>query len=261
LLVDAPEAVVAAHRAFVLAGADVVITASYQASVAGLVAAGCDPGAARAAIRESTDLARRASPIVVAASIGPYGAVLGDGSEYDGRYCVSGEELRRFHEQRLELLVGGEPDLFAIETIPSAVEAAIILDALGQYPDVRAWLSITGGDGAHTWAGDRIETIGDLAQSHPQIVAVGVNCVAPQLVAPMLERLGSRFDGPLVAYPNHGRTWDGTKQCWIGDDQPVELFGLVARWHALGARLIGGCCGYGPDLVRELVEIRAAMDA
>ena len=111
LLVDAPEAVVAAHRAFVLAGADVVITASYQASVAGLVAAGCDPGAARAAIRESTDLARRASPIVVAASIGPYGAVLGDGSEYDGRYCVSGEELRRFHEQRLELLVGGEPDL------------------------------------------------------------------------------------------------------------------------------------------------------
>ncbi len=257
LLVDAPEAVVAAHRAFVAAGAEVVITASYQASVAGLVAAGCDAGTARAAIRGSTDLARRASSsIAVAASVGPYGAVLGDGSEYDGRYDLSGEELRRFHEERMELLIGGEPDLLAIETIPSAFEAAIVLDALGEYPDVRAWLSVTGGDGEHTWAGDRIETIGDLAQSHPQIVAVGVNCVAPQLVAPMLERLGSRFDGPLVAYPNHGRTWDGTSHCWVGDDQTVDVADLVARWSALGARLIGGCCGYGPDLVRELVELR-----
>jgi homocysteine S-methyltransferase len=260
LLVDAPDAVIAAHRSFVEAGAEVLISASYQASVAGLVAAGCSPETARSAIRGSTELARLAGPeVCVVASVGPYGAVLGDGSEYDGRYEISDAALRRFHADRMALLLGSEPDLIAIETIPSLREVEIVLGVLDEYPEARAWLSVTGGDGEHTWSGDAVESIGALAADCPRVVAVGVNCVAPQLVEPMLERLASRFEGPLVAYPNHGRTWDGTNHCWIGDDQAVNLAALVGRWHALGARLIGGCCGYGVDLVRRLVEIRRAL--
>ena len=260
LLVDAPDAVVAAHRSFVEAGAEVLISASYQASVAGLVAAGCTDSVARGVIRDSTDLARRVDPSVcVAASIGPYGAVLGDGSEYDGRYGISDDELRRFHSERFALLTAGRQDLFAIETIPSFGEAQIIVEALSEYPAARAWLCVTGGDGERTWAGDSLESIGDLAHASQQVVAVGVNCVGPHLVEPMLERLASQFDGPLVAYPNHGRAWDGRNHCWVGDDRMVDLAELVARWHALGARLIGGCCGYGVDMIRRLVEIRAGM--
>jgi homocysteine S-methyltransferase len=263
LLIEAADALEAAHRAFAAAGAEIVISASYQASVAGLVGAGASPSQARAAITESTMLARRGAPAaMVAASIGPYGAVLGDGSEYVGRYDLSRRALSDFHRERCALILQGEPDLVAIETMPSVDEIEIVLEVFADLPPVPAWVTITGGDGATTWAGDPAERVGELVSEHPAVVAVGVNCVAPRLVTPMLERLAASCGGrALVAYPNRGRAWDGAQHCWVGDT-PVgylelgDLESQIAEWCALGARLIGGCCGYGPDMVAHLRRIR-----
>ena len=258
LLVDAPDAVVAAHRSFVDAGAEALITASYQASVDGLVRAGCDVATARGAIVGSTALARAAaSPaVVVAASLGPYGAVLGDGSEYRGSYAIGDSELADFHAGRLELLAASEPDCVAIETMPSARETEIVLRTLRGYPRLRAWVTMTGGDGALVWAGDSVESVAEVAAASAQVIGIGVNCVAPSIVSAMLGRIRNVTDLPLVAYPNHGRVWDGTAHRWTGDADEPDLGALVGEWVGIGARLIGGCCGYGSTMVRTLVALR-----
>ena len=264
LLVDDPEAIVAAHLAFLRAGARVLVTSSYQASVEGFVAAGVRLEAAIELVRTTTALAvearRRfadedpagAGDVLVAASVGPRGATLGDGSEYLAP-SVSEAELVRFHAPRLRLLIETRPDLLAIETIASAREAHAILTALDGLPPIPAWVTFTCRDGTTTWGGDAIEDAVAAAVSGPSVTAVGVNCTAPADVAPLLERIARVTDLPLVAYPNGGQGWNAEEKTWHGPVQGSSA-GEVAGWIALGARYVGGCCGVGPAAIAELAE-------
>lgn len=256
-LVDRPEVLTAAHRRYVEAGADVVITASYQASEPGFVAAGLIAADARRALATTTAVARAAQPTFVASSVGPFGAYLGDGSEYHGTYSASWAEVRAFHRQRLEVLVDTAPDLFAIETIPSLAEAEIIVDELRALTDAPAWLTFSCRDAVHTCAGDAFSA--GAAAVAPAVAAVGVNCTAPTFVLPLLRSASVGI--PLVAYPNHGAAWDGEHQCWIGPTGGGELPGLVPSWLAAGARLIGGCCGVGTAGITALARLRDELSA
>lgn len=258
LLIDQPEVIVAAHRSYVDAGADIIISASYQATEAGFVAAGCSPAEARRALACTTDLARRAGAPVVAASIGPFGATLGDGSEYHGRYAASWADVRRVHHRRLAVLADTGPDLFAIETMPSQVEAEIVLEELASMTDIPAWVSFTCADAVHTCAGDMFADVIEVVTTSSQVIAAGANCTDPQHVAGLLRAAGGRTRSPLLAYPNHGRAWDAEQRCWLGASED-DLAAHAEAWVALGARLIGGCCGVGPDGVRGLVHARAAL--
>ena len=258
-LLDRPHVLEAAHRAFVEAGADVVITASYQASEPGLVAAGLTSHDARLALARTTALARSSGARWVAASVGPYGAYLADGSEYRGDYVsrtpgsVTWEQIRVFHRARLEVLVDSGPDLFAIETIPLAVEAEIVVDELRRLTDIPAWVSFSCRDGATTCGGDLLV---DAARRVASAVdAVGVNCTAPTHVESALVALGP-IGLPVVAYPNHGAEWNAEHKCWIGPTGGTELASMAARWSELGARLIGGCCGVGTAGVAALAAER-----
>ncbi len=258
LVLDAPDVVVAAHRSFVDAGADVVISASYQASVDGFRAAGADAVRARRALASTTELARRAGATVVAASIGPFGASLGDGSEYHGSYAADWATVRRFHRERLEVLADTGPDLFAIETIPGRVEAEIVLDELVAATSAPAWVSYSCRDGATTCAGDPFADAVVTAASCRQVVAAGLNCTDPRHATALLASAAETTALPLVVYPNHGRAWDADHECWLGDGDG-DLAARVPAWWQAGARLIGGCCGIGPDGVRALVEAREAI--
>lgn len=262
LLIDDPEAIVAAHLAFLRAGARVLITASYQASETGFVAAGCDPEEAVAALRSTTALTVEArsrfaaedpvaaADVLVAASVGPYGATLYDGSEYRAP-VVDEEALVAFHAARLQILIDTHPDLLAIETISSAREARAIGRALEGLGPVPAWMSFTCCDGATTWGGEPIEHAVSAAAAIPSVIAVGVNCTAPAHVTPLLERIGRVTGLPLVVYPNGGMSWDAVAKVWVGagsgfsDDD-------VAAWVRLGVGYLGGCCGVGPSGVRAL---------
>ena len=254
-LVDRPQVITAAHRLYVEAGADVVITASYQASVPGFVAAGVGAAQARRLLASTTDLARAAGADVVACSIGPYGACLADGSEYHGRYAATWAEVRAFHRDRLAVLVDTAPDVFAIETMPSRAEAEIVVEELRDLSDAPAWVAFTCSDGEHTCSGD---TLADAAaQVAEQVAAVGINCTAPQHVGPLLGTLRARSVAePYLVYPNHGAAWDAEHDCWAGPTGGAEIPGLVPAWLAGGARLIGGCCGVGPAGVRALATLR-----
>ncbi|MBF6507718.1 homocysteine S-methyltransferase [Nocardia farcinica] len=255
LLADSPEEIVAAHAAFFRAGAEIATTASYQASFEGFAAHGIERNDAAKLMRRSVELARLAGDVEpgrhrwVAASIGPYGAVLADGSEYRGRYGRTKQELRYFHRPRLEVLAESGPDVFALETVPDVDEAEALVEALDGL-DVPAWLSYTV-DGDRTRAGQPLAEAFAVADS-AGIIAVGVNCSAPEDVLPAIEIARATTEKPVVVYPNSGEGWDAQQRTWTGR---AHLSPDLARsWRAAGARVIGGCCRVGPEDISAVTE-------
>lgn len=248
LLEQHPEAITAAHRAFFAAGAHVAISASYQASFEGFERAGFDRDKATKLIRRSVSLAQaardemRPDDGLVAASVGPYGATLADGSEYRGDYGLTVEELRAFHRRRLDTLATTGADIFAIETIPCLAEVeAICAELAGTgHP---AWFSVSTRDGK-TCNGESLEEAFSTAAALDEVVAVGVNCCTPADVGVALEAARRVTTKPLVAYPNNGKTWDAQLREWTGE--PTFSLPLVGSWKRLGAKVIGGCCGVAP---------------
>ncbi len=261
LLADRPELIGEAHLAFLEAGADIIISASYQASIAGFVDLGMSRDRAVRLIQSSVDIAIQArdefcaSPAakgrirpLVAASVGPYGACKADGSEYHGRYGVPRRRLIDFHKARMEILADTEADLLALETIPSLFEAEVLLELLDQVKDRCAWLSFSCSDDRHISHGERFSEGAAMADAHPGIAAVGVNCTKPSLVANLLESAGN-IAVPLLAYPNSGEEWDSDARCWTGQGDNLSM---ARRWVEAGAEIVGGCCRVGPAAISGL---------
>ncbi|MBW1600760.1 homocysteine S-methyltransferase [Streptomyces sp. JJ66] len=255
LLADAPEQLQAAHAAYVAAGARVLITASYQASFEGFARKGVRGAKAAELFARSVHLARAAAgqrTVYVAASVGPYGAVLADGSEYRGRYGRTTAELTAFHRPRIEALAAAEPDVLALETVPDVREAEALLRA-AEGCGVPVWLSYTVA-GGHTRAGQPLSEAFALVAGRDQVVATGVNCCDPREVEPAVRLATSLTGKPAVAYPNSGEGWDAVRAAWRGPAtyEPV----LAPRWRAAGARLVGGCCRVGPA---SIARVAAAL--
>jgi homocysteine S-methyltransferase len=261
LLADRPDAVSDAHLAYFGAGADVAITASYQATFEGFGKRGISHEEAARLLALSVALGRDAvrraraegivRPLWVAASVGPYGAMLADGSEYRGRYGLSVDELERFHRPRLEVLAGAGPDVLALETVPDADEAAALLRAVRGL-GVPAWLSYSVA-GGRTRAGQPLEEAFALAAEADEVIAVGVNCCAPEDVDRAVE-VAARVTGkPVVVYPNSGEVWDAEARAWTG--RSTFAAEQVEGWREAGARLIGGCCRVGPEAIAGIARV------
>jgi homocysteine S-methyltransferase len=256
ILADDPGEIRAVHEAYLDAGARVIVTASYQVSREGFVAAGRTAAQADTALRTAVEVARDAvagRDALVAASVGPYGAILHDGSEYRGRYGVSRERLVDFHGERLEVVTSSGPDLLAIETIPDLDEVSALVEVLADHPGIPAWLTMSCADGERTSAGQRVEDLVAMVSPSSSIRAVGVNCTAPEHVESLLTRLSAAGAPALIAYPNSGRAWSPTAG-WSGEGTDVGE-DLVSRWRDVpGVALIGGCCGVGPDAVAAIAR-------
>jgi homocysteine S-methyltransferase len=255
LLRDDPGAIVAAHAAFAAAGAQVATTASYQATVEGFAAAGVDAAEARRLIASSVALAREGlGEGWVAGSVGPYGAMLADGSEYTGAYVLDRDvsALREFHRPRMELLAGAGADVLACETVPAAVEAEALIaeaEALG----IPVWLSLTvvvDDDGVvRTRRGERAADVFAMAAGVDSVIAVGVNCTAPAAIGPGIAAAAAAGK-PVVVYPNSGEDWDPDGRRWTGS--PGISTDDVPPWVRAGARLVGGCCRVRPEHVAAI---------
>jgi homocysteine S-methyltransferase len=247
-----------AHLAFLRAGARVITTVSYQATAAGFAHRGIDAAGTDILLRRSVALADEAreraydegisGPLWIAASVGPYGAMLADGSEYRGNYGLSVDELVDFHRPRLEVLASAGADVLACETVPDLVEAQALVTALDGLP-TPAWLSYTV-DGALTRAGQPLADAFAVAAGVREIIAVGVNCCAPADVAAAVEVATSVTGLPGVAYPNTGEVWDPQARTWLGHSTLDA--GMVRAWVRSGARLIGGCCRVTADDLRSI---------
>jgi homocysteine S-methyltransferase len=261
VLLDDPELVRAAHLAYFEAGAELAITSSYQASFEGFAARGLDEAAAAGLMRRSVDLAREARDQhgrgYVAASVGPFGAVLGNGAEFTGDYPLGARELGIFHGRRLEVLDGAGADVLAVETIPSIVETSVLARLLDRCR-TPAWVSFTCRDGSSLRDGTPFAEAVSIVAANDRVLAVGVNCTAPQYVGPLIETARRVSAKPVVVYPNRGAVWDAGRKEWSGPVDAEGIAELVPGWHAAGARLIGGCCGTGPD---DIAAIAGALGA
>lgn len=257
VLVEDPDAIRGVHAAYFEAGADVAISASYQATFEGLAGRGIGRDEAARLMRRSVELAREAANgrRVVAASVGPYGAMLGNGAEYTGDYDRDEDQLVEFHVPRIEALAEAEPDVFAVETIPSFVEAGALVRALERVPEIPAWVSFSCRDGGHVCDGTPIATAVEVVAAAPSVVAVGVNCTSPLHVERLVETISATTDKPVVCYPNRGSFWDPMRKAWT--DPPRQDARPPLRplaWKEAGASMIGGCCGTTPEDIAAIAQ-------
>ena len=266
LLLEQPEAIREVHSDYLWAGADCVISASYQASLPGLMARGLSQIEAADLIQLAVQLAieardqfwavkanrrGRLRPLV-AASVGPYGAYLADGSEYAGNYDLDEAGLLAWHEPRWQLLANSGADLLACETIPSLPEARALRQLLLQTPNTPAWISFTCQDGTRISDGTPLADCVRLLNDVPNLVAVGINCTAPRFVPDLITAVQPATDKLIVVYPNSGEEYDAATKQWLGQSDPAE-FGTISReWRKMGALLIGGCCRTNPAHIQQI---------
>jgi homocysteine S-methyltransferase len=261
ILLEQPEIIKQVHIDYFKAGADCAITASYQATIEGFTKRGLTESQAIGLIQKSVKLAKEArdefwadesihanrSKPFVAASVGPYGALLADGSEYRGNYGLTKKELMDFHRPRMKALIEAGADILACETIPCLIEARAIAELLKEFPNTMAWISFTARDEKHISEGQVFADCVRQLENQPQIAAIGINCTSPKYISPLIREAKKATEKPILVYPNSGETYDATKNDWNGD--PVfHSFGEQAReWYKAGARLIGGCCRTTPE--------------
>lgn len=268
LLADDPAVIRQVHLDYYWAGADCCTSASYQATIPGFVRRGMSPEMARDLLRLSVQLVvdardefwsnvsnhvHRLRPLV-AAGIGPYGAYLADGSEYNGRYGLDETRLADFHRERWHILATAGADILACETIPSFVEARALAALLAETPETYAWFSFSCADGEHINDGTPIAECAEFLSDFAQVAAVGINCTPPRFIPDLIRSVTAVTDKPVIVYPNSGETYDPRLKRWMGESAPAE-FGTYSReWRKLGAGLIGGCCRTTPDHIRQISD-------
>jgi homocysteine S-methyltransferase len=257
VFLERPDAIERVHRAYLEAGAEILISASYQMTLAGLTREGLAPAEAKAAMQATVRVARRAAeragrPAMVAASIGSLGAARADGSEYRGEYGLSLGELVAHHRPSFEILRTAGADLLAIETLPSLDEARAFLALLAPHRHTRAWISFTCRDGRRLADGQPIAEAARWLDAAPQVGAIGVNCCAPEHVRSLIDEIRRGSSKPIVVYPNSGEAWDPVERRWSGQSSSSRFVELARGWASQGVWAIGGCCRIGPRAIRDL---------
>lgn len=267
-LMEKPEAIAEVHKDYLEAGSDCITTASYQASFEGFMKRGMSEEEAKALIQSSVKIAqkvrdafwadernhaKRQKPLV-AASVGPYGAYLADGSEFRGNYGLSLEDLKTFHAKRLTTLIEAKPDLLACETIPCLIEAQALCELLKDYPDVYTWVSFSAKDGQHINSGESIRECAAYLDAQPNVVAIGINCTAPQHIESLIEEIKAVTTKPIIVYPNGGATYNALTKTWDGISKSSSYGKSAYMWYEKGARLIGGCCQTTPEDIAQIAK-------
>ncbi|NIM49271.1 MAG: homocysteine S-methyltransferase [Gemmatimonadales bacterium] len=266
ILLDAPDAIRAVHLDFLAAGADCIATSTYQATLPGFHKRGLSDVEGVELFRLSVRLAVEARDAfwsepgnrqgrlrpLVAASVGPYGAFLADGSEYTGRYGIGDGELHAFHRHRWHVLADSQADLLACETIPSRREAGVLLELLRETPGRWAWMSFSCRDGAHLSDGGPIIDVARACDAAPGVAAVGVNCTAPQFISSLIAEVRRGTEKPIIVYPNSGERYDAVHKSWVATQAVIDWEVATVEWYRLGAAAIGGCCRVGPEVISAM---------
>ncbi|MBT2758173.1 homocysteine S-methyltransferase [Mesobacillus foraminis] len=265
VLLENPEVIYQVHSDYFHAGADCAITSSYQATIDGFSTRGIEEDEAVELIKKTVLLAKKArddfwekneqtgrpKPLV-AASVGPYGAYLADGSEYVGNYGVSDEALAQFHRPRMAALIESGADVLAFETIPSLQEAKVLALLLKEFPDAFAWLSFSLKDEKAISDGTHLEECAKVFNDKEQIAAIGINCAPSSFVTEAVRVLHLHTQKLIIVYPNSGETYEAETKTWHGQGSCEGIHEKSEEWYNAGARLIGGCCRTAPKHIEEL---------
>lgn len=258
-----PQAIVNCHLTYLEAGANCITTAGYQATVKGFMELGFGLTAAKQLVLKSVELAEKAKSefltknkikdnIYIAASMGPYGAYLADGSEYRGAYPISEKELESFHLEQIKILDDSGADFLAFETIPSLLEIKVLSSLL--IDTVKpAWVSFSCKDELYLNDGEKISEAAKILANHPSVFAIGVNCTAPKYITSIIQTLkNSAPDKRVIVYPNSGEVYRADSKSWQGISDPDLFQKMAQEWFENGTDILGGCCRIGPDHIRKI---------
>ena len=266
VLMEKPELIRSVHLDYLNAGADIICTATYQATFEGfkkrrltfLESKGLfklSVDLAKAARADFLDKNKNAETPLIAGSIGPYGAFLADGSEYNGQYKIGKVELKNFHRYRMEWLAECGIDLFIFETFPSLLETQAIMELLDKMDGVPALFSFSCKNDQQISDGHLFSEAAILAAECEWIAAVGINCLNPLWVNNLFDQLNG-FEKPLLAYPNDGKLWDAQNKCWLPAHIEIEMEQLWAEWLDKKMKVMGGCCNTSPSYIGQLADFR-----
>lgn len=267
VLLENPEVIYQVHLDYFRAGADCAITASYQATIEGFRKRGLNEKEAVELIKHTVVLAKKArddfwqeewrgyrpKPLV-AASVGPYGAYLADGSEYVGNYGVTDEALADFHRPRMAALIEAGADLLAFETIPSLQEAKVLDALVKEFPGTYAWLSFSLKNEKAISDGTLLKECASAFENSKQIAAIGINCAPLAVVTEAVNALKANTQKPIIVYPNSGESYDPETKTWHGQGACNGFDVKSVEWYESGARIIGGCCRTAPRHIQEISE-------
>ncbi len=267
VLDSSPEVIRQVHLDYLRAGSDCISTVGYQVSAQGYAELGRSGKDAVRALRQSVEIAETARQeytqesdrrVLIAASLGPYGAALHNGAEFHGQYEIRFAELVAFHADRLAVVAETNADVVALETIPSLEEARAIVEALARFPKLRAWLSFTCKDEVHVAHGEPLADCAAIADESNQIVAVGINCTQPALIKKLIGEAKAATGKPVIVYPNSGETWDAVGRRWCGVSDVAEYGAQALTWFEAGALAVGGCCRTTPEHIKAIRRVWAA---
>ncbi|XP_052134156.1 homocysteine S-methyltransferase 2-like [Oryza glaberrima] len=279
-LFTCPDLIRKVHLDYLEAGASVLITGSYQATIQGFLSKGFSQEESESFLRRSVELAcearaiylekcsngsdeakdvtkYRKRPILIAASVGSYGAYLADGSEYSGDYGNEGtlEFLKNFHLRRLQVLAEAGPDVIVFETIPNKIETQAYVELLEECKlRIPAWFGFTSKDGVNVVSGDSLIECASIADSCKEVAAVGINCTPPRFIHELVLSIRKVTSKPILIYPNSGESYDPIRKEWVecSGISNEDFVSYVKKWHEAGASLIGGCCRTSPDTIRGI---------
>ena len=270
VLRNQPQLVRQVHYDYFKAGADCGITCSYQATIPGLVEAGCSEEEAEELIIRSVTLLKEARdqwwneegrksgrpyPLCLA-SVGPYGAYLADGSEYTGNYSMDHDRLWNFHYRRMELLQQAGADILLIETQPALTEA-LVASEIAESLNADYWVSFTCLNGTHTCANDSVRECAQiLSEDHPHLKMIGVNCTKPEYIVSLIGELKKGTDVPIGVYPNSGEIYDPVSKIWTSAETGMDFGSYAFSYMTAGADAAGGCCTTTCAHIRQTVDAR-----
>jgi len=273
IISGSPESIRDVHLDYLNCGADIITTASYQASMKGLCEFGYERDEARSIIRRSVEIAREAleiynemtmneeRPRLIAGSAGPFGAYLADGSEYSGSYSMENSDYAGFHRERIEILCEEGVDLLAFETFPRIDEAFSVYEMMMKdFPLMPFWISFTTPDGEKTGAGHVLSEFVSAVEISENFLGPGINCSHPCHVEKFLKTLSVTYDGKYIVYPNSGEGFDIENRNWTGTGDLKVFEDSILKWYRMGAHIIGGCCRTGPDTISLISRIRRGLE-
>jgi len=247
--IEHPEAVTAVHRAYVEAGARIVMTNTFGANRLKYHGEHGLGELVRAAISN----ARASGAAQVALDVGPTGKLLKPAGDLEFAAAVDAyAEVIRLATQASET-----PDLVCIETMGDVYELKAAVLAAKENCNLPVYATVALGEDGKLLTGGSVECVAALLESLG-VDAYGFNCgIGPDKMLPFVERLAKVSSKPIVVKPNAGmpRIASGKTVFDVGPEAFAEH---VARLVEAGASIVGGCCGTTPAHIRSLSKLTGA---
>jgi len=257
-----PDIVIKAHTDFIDAGADIILTNTYQANIKRL-SEKLGVEEATKFVTKGVELANKAVEIskkgvFVVGSIGPYATYLGNASEYNGSYMndekFNKELIKENYVTQAKALYDAGIRVFAFETIPSLTEAIYAKEVLESI-NCDGWISVICKNGSDLVNGDKFSDFVKAIVDSKHVKAVGINCTSPEYIKDLLKS-GLPFlkNKGYVVYPNSGEKYDDEIKEFYGNVRIWKIIEELEDWIQLGVRITGGCCRVKNEDIRKIAE-------